>query len=152
MKQNLLIILALVLLCPHTWANVCQQGKRPCMSPTKFKEEQKAFIMQNVQLTPKEAARFFPVYFELQDKKRALKEQAWTLIRTMNVTSASEIQCSRALDAITDVRLQADRLEKTYIVKFKKILSAKKVMMVLKAEIRFHREVIRKAHNNNCPN
>ena len=40
-------------------------------------------------------------------------------------------------------RIAADQLDKTYLGKFKKILSSKKIFLVQRAEMRFHREMIK---------
>ena len=46
-------------------------------------------------------------------------------------------------DKIANNRIAADQLDKTYLGKFKKILSSKKIFLVQRAEMRFHREMIK---------
>lgn len=41
------------------------------LSPAEFRARQKAYITEKAGLTKEEAARFFPLYFELQDKKKS---------------------------------------------------------------------------------
>lgn len=45
------------------------QAQKNKLSKEEFRARQEAFITENAQLTPKEAKEFFPLYFELQDKK-----------------------------------------------------------------------------------
>lgn len=47
------------------------------------------------------------------------------------------------MEGVYDARIAADRLDKIYFAKFKKILSAKKLYLVQKAEMRFHRELLK---------
>ena len=54
------------------------------------------------------------------------------------------------MEGVYDARIASDRLDKTYFVRFKKILSAKKLYLVQKAEMRFHRELLKgMRHNDN---
>ena len=64
------LIALVVLLCgfmPVLWAaDGCDQH----LSREEFRAKQKAFIIEQAGLNKEEAAKFFPVYFELQDKKK----------------------------------------------------------------------------------
>ena len=51
------------------------------MSREEFKVKQQAFLTQRAGLTEEEAKEFFPVYFELQDKKKELNDKAWDVMR-----------------------------------------------------------------------
>ena len=44
---------------------------------------------------------------------------------------------------VCDNRIAADRLDKSYLDRFKKILSNKKIFLVQRAEMRFHREMLK---------
>ena len=50
------------------------------------------------------------------------------------------------MEGVYDARISSDRLDKTYFDKFKKILSCKKIYLVQKAEMRFHRELLKGMH------
>ena len=52
------------------------------------------------------------------------------------------------MEGVYDARIASDRLDKTYFEKFKKILSAKKLYLVQKAEMRFHRELLKGMRHN----
>lgn len=49
---------------------------------------------------------------------------------------------------VYDARIASDRLDKTYFEKFKKILSCKKIYLVQRAEMRFHRELLKGVRDN----
>ena len=115
------------------------------MSPEEFRAKQKAFIIEKAGLTKEEAAKFFPVYFELQDKKKALNDKAWGLIRKGKDDKTTEAQYAEIMEGVYDARIASDQLERTYYEKYKKILSNKKIYMVQKAEMRFHKELLKKA-------
>lgn len=132
----------LFMLLPLTYAtatDICQQR----LTKEEFKARQQAFITEYAQLTETEAETFFPLYFELQERKRELNEEIWNLLKTGNEKNINEKKYEEILEGVYDTRLSIDRLEKSYFEKFKKVLSFKKIYMVQKAEMRFHREVLK---------
>ena len=128
------VIALVVLLCgfmPVLWAaDGCDQ-------------KQKAFIIEQAGLSKQEAAKFFPVYFELQDKKKKLNDESWDLMRKGKDDKTTESQYEEINEKVANNRIAADQLDKTYLSKFKKILSSKKIFLVQRAEMRFHREMIK---------
>ena len=88
-------------------------------------------------------AKFFPVYFELQDKKKKLNDESWDLMRKGKDDKTTEAQYAEINEKVANNRIAADQLDKTYLGKFKKILSSKKIFLVQRAEMRFHREMIK---------
>ena len=69
MKRLFLVLMVSFIGIIGTFA---QDGHRSKMSPEEFRQKQEAFITAKADLTQDEAAKFFPIYFELQEKKRAL--------------------------------------------------------------------------------
>lgn len=116
-----------------------------------FRAKQREFITQCASLTPEEADAFFPLYFELQDRKKELNDEAWKLMKKGERREATEKQYEEMMETMYDTRIAVDRLEKTYYEKFKKVLSFKKIFMVQRAEMRFHREVLRNFGQNDRP-
>ena len=141
------LIILLFIICgfpPLLWAmDGCNQQR---LSPEEFRAKQKAFIIEKAGLNKEEAAKFFPVYFELQDKKKALNDKAWGLLRKGKDDKTTEAQYAEILKGVYDARSASDKLERDYYEKFKKILSNKKIYMVQKAEMRFHRELLKNAN------
>ena len=46
-----------------------QRPERPRMTPEEYRAKQQEFITRHAELTPEESDAFFPLYFELQNKK-----------------------------------------------------------------------------------
>ena len=140
------LIALLVLLCgfmPLLWAaDGCDQH----LSREEFRTKQKAYIIEQAKLTKEEAAKFFPVYFELQDKKKKLNDESWSLMRKGKDDKTTEAQYKEINEKIAENRIAADQLDKTYLGKFNKIPSSKKIFLVQRAEMRFHREMIKGMH------
>ena len=140
------LIALLVLLCgfmPLLWAaDGCEQH----LSREEFRKKQKAYIIEQAKLTKEEAAKFFPIYFELQDKKKKLNDESWNLMRKGKDDKTTEAQYKEINEKIAENRIAADQLDRTYLGKFNKILSSKKIFLVQRAEMRFHREMIKGMH------
>ena len=143
MKKALIILIMVCGLMPRLWAiDGCDQR----LTPEEFRAKQQAFITEQAGLTQEEADKFFPLYFELQDRKKQLNEEAWKLLRQGGKENTSEAQYEEIMDGFYDAKLAVDRLEKTYFEKFQKILSFKKIYMVQKAEMKFHRDLVKGMH------
>lgn len=137
------LIALVVLLCSFVPILLAADGCEQHLTPDEFRAKQKAFIIEQAGLTKEEATKFFPLYFELQDKKKKLNDDSWTLMRKGKEDNATEAQYEEIIGKICDNRIEADRLDKTYLDKFKKILTWKKIFLVQRAETRFHREMLK---------
>ncbi|MEY8707977.1 hypothetical protein AALK94_11700 [Bacteroides faecichinchillae] len=137
------LIALVVLLCGFVPFLLAADGCEQHLTPDEFRAKQKAFIIEQAGLTKEEATKFFPIYFELQDKKKKLNDDSWTLMRKGKEDNATEAQYEEIIGKICDNRIEADRLDKTYLDKFKKILTWKKIFLVQRAETRFHREMLK---------
>ena len=132
----------LFMLLPLTYATATDISQQR-LTKVRLPARQKVFTTASPLRTDAEAEAFFPLYFELQERKRELNEEIWNLLKTGNEKNISEKKYEEILEGVYDTRLSIDRLEKSYFEKFKKVLSFKKIYMVQKAEMRFHREVLK---------
>mgnify|MGYP000538493947 FL=1 len=57
------------------------QAQNTKFSKEEFRNRQKEFFIQQAGLSNDEAQKFFPLYFELQDKKQAYNKEAWQKLR-----------------------------------------------------------------------
>ena len=78
MKKLIVLFIVMCSFIPLSWA---MDGCNQHLSPDEFRAKQKAYITEKAGLTKEEAAKFFPVYFELQDRKKQLNDEAWNLLR-----------------------------------------------------------------------
>jgi hypothetical protein len=108
-----------------------------------FRAGRIAFITEKLKLTPKEAEAFWPLANELQEKKyelnKPLREERQE--QRASQTALTEADYLKIIDANADIRIQEARLNKEYLEKFKKILSAEKIFKYQKAEEDFMRQM-----------
>jgi hypothetical protein len=152
MKKLLILTLMLVMgmACPAPADAQKKAQAQPC-SMEEFRTKQEAFLTEQAELTQDEAARFFPLYFELQDKKKALNDAAFAKARKGKDGNATEKDYEDILDELAQARLACDRLDVEYLGRFKQILSAKKLYFLQRAEMKFHRDLIKIVNQQKKP-
>lgn len=119
------------------------QAQHSHLSKEEFRERQQAFITEKAQLSAKEAQQFFPLYFELQDKKRECNKAAWQKQRKGKEENTTEEEYAQIVEDVIQARIDVDRLDLEYVRKYKRFLSSKKIYLIQKAEMRFHRELLK---------
>lgn len=143
-KMKRLLVLLFVFIGGAT-LSFAYDGYNQHLSPDEFRAKQKAFIIEKANLTQAEADKFFPLYFELQDKKREINDNAWKLMRKGKDDKMTDAQYEEIILQIYDLRIESDKLDKTYYAKYKKVLSPKKIFQIQRAESKFHREILKTA-------
>lgn len=111
-------------------------------NPAKFKADLQQFITIEACLTPHEAAAFFPLYDEMNNKQRVLYDKIRELKR---MKPADEERCKKAIIEIDQLEIEIKQLQSNYHARFLGILPASKLYDVIKAESKFHRQAMRNA-------
>lgn len=110
-------------------------------NPKRFEAEMQQFITVNAGLTPIEAARFFPLFKEMQDKQRMLFEE---MNYYRHIDTSDDKASLRAIKKMDEIDIQMKKLQQQYHLKFCKVLSPGKVVKVLQADEKFHRQAFRR--------
>ena len=137
MKTTVLMIL---MLCTFGVANG-QHKKRPPFNPAKFEADLEQFITVNACLSPSQAASFFPVYRQMMKKQRALFEE---MRRLRMINPKDNEACEEAIRKQDELDIQIKQLQQEYHGRFLMMLPANKVLSIIKAEEKFHRQIFRK--------
>ena len=150
MKKNILkcsmgqilrtTVLMILMLCTFGVANG-QHRKRPPFNPAKFEADLEQFITVNACLSPSQAASFFPVYRQMMKKQRALFDEMRRL-RMINLKDNEA--CEEAIRKQDELDIQIKQLQQEYHGRFLMMLPANKVLSIIKAEEKFHRQIFRK--------
>lgn len=119
------------------------QAQNTKFSKEEFRNRQKEFFIQQAGLSNDEAQKFFPLYFELQDKKQAYNKEAWQKLRQGKNPNTTETEYGKIVEDVIQARIATDELELEYVRKYKQFLLAKKIYLLQKAEMRFHRELLK---------
>ena len=138
MKTQYLLLTLMCMLCLPLNA----QKKEKC-SEEEFQHKKQTYIMQEAGLTAEEAKQFFPIYFELQNKKKAINQEAWKSAHKGNNPETNESEYETIIDNIFNAQQAITELEKEYIQKYRKFISNKKLYMIYRAEIKFNRNMMK---------
>ena len=118
-------------------------------SPEKFQAEMEQFITKEAGLTTEEAAKFFPLFREMQQKQRAIFEKVRKEGFTKPVDDAA---CRKLVERRDANELEQKKIQQLYHQKFFSVISPSKVFDVLIAEERFHRRAFRNWGQGNRQN
>ena len=150
MKKNILkcsmgqilrtTVLMILMLCIFGVANG-QHRKRPPFNPAKFEADLEQFITVNACLSPSQAASFFPVYRQMMKKQRALFDE---MRRLRMINPKDNEACEEAIRKQDELDIQIKQLQQEYHGRFLMMLPANKVLSIIKAEEKFHRQIFKK--------
>ncbi len=150
MKKNILkcsmgkilrtTVLMILMLCTFGVANG-QHRKHPPFNPAKFEADLEQFITVNACLSPSQAASFFPVYRQMMKKQRALFDE---MRRLRMINPKDNEACEEAIRKQDELDIQIKQLQQEYHGKFLMMLPANKVLSIIKAEEKFHRQIFKK--------
>ena len=122
-----------------TFSQLMAQENRK-FSPEKFQAEMEQFITKEANLTPEEAAKFFPLFREMQQKQRAI----FAKVRKEGfVKPVDDASCRKLVERRDANELEQKKIQQLYHQKFFTVISPSKVFDVLIAEERFHRRAFR---------
>ena len=129
----------LLLLCIFFSATLMHaQGK---VDFNRLKAETHRFITQEAGLTTQETARLFPIFDEMRTKQRGYFDR---LRAIHSARPSSEREALEMIERADTYEIQLKQIEQRYHKEMLKVISATKLMRVLEAERRFHRQMFRK--------
>lgn len=150
MKKNILkcsmgqvlrtTVLMILMLCTFGVANG-QHRKHPPFNPAKFEADLEQFITVNACLSPSQAASFFPVYRQMMKKQRALFDE---MRRLRMINPKDNEACEEAIRKQDELDIQIKQLQQEYHGRFLMMLPSNKVLSIIKAEEKFHRQIFKK--------
>ena len=140
-----LLVFAVLMLVVVLGVSAEEQQK---FSPEKFQADLEQYITTEAGLTNEEAAKFFPLYREMQQKQRVVYNKMHELFKLPH----DEASCKRAVQRRDQLEIELKQIAQTYHNKFLRVLPASKVIGTIIAEDKFHRRAFRKlGQQRNAP-
>lgn len=138
----------LVLLVALTTVQLQAQDKRK-FDPNRFQADLEQFITTEAGLNPRQAAAFFPLYRQMQNKQRMLfnKMRCYQHVDTRDQKAAE-----KAIKECDLIDLQMKELQQEYHKKFLKVLPAGVVLNIIRADEKFHRQAFQRMVKHDKPN
>ena len=131
-----IVVSAVLMLMVVLGANAEEQQK---FSPEKFQADLEQFITNEAGLTTEEAAKFFPLYREMQQKQRVVYNKMHELFKLPK----DEASCKKAIQRRDQLEIELKQIAQAYHNKFLRVIPASKVIGTIIAEDKFHRRAFR---------
>ncbi len=127
-----------------------QPNKGGCKHQEQIKAQKVAYLTTKLDLTVQEAQAFWPVYNEYEKKKDDLFDSETELVqKMMQSDNMSDKEMADLTDKYIELEQAESKLAADYHLKFKKVLPAKKVMILYTSSRMFKRELLKQLRN--CP-
>ncbi|WPO78857.1 sensor of ECF-type sigma factor [Flavobacterium sp. KACC 22761] len=123
------------------------QGGKIDEKREKIKAYKVSFLTTELELTPSEAEKFWPIYNAYDDKQFELRHQKMKAYMERldddNINSISEKEAAVVLAQMESTDKELYLLREKYNANLKKILSAKKILKLKKSEDDFNRKLLK---------
>lgn len=148
MSTNRTALLAFTVLLALT-ANAQPPGPPPRLSPEKMKElraQKVAYLTSRISLTPEEAQLFWPVYNKYDEETDALRRELVESDRELRQKgeAMTEAEARAHLDKEVANRQKELDLLRKFQEEGRRLIGAKRMLELSRAERDFHREVVRR--------
>lgn len=107
----------------------------------KIKTLKIAFITEKLNLSEKEAQKFWPIYNSFEEEKSRLREEAYNVRKKTNIETLSEDEAKQLLKEIRAKENKRQAIENDFVDKLTNIISAKKIILLHKIEDDFKRKM-----------
>lgn len=110
------------------------------------KSHKVAFITQELNLTPDEAAKFWPIYNAFEEKQAEIRKQKIKSYKDRQdddlLDKMSEKEAQSALNQMEITEDELHKLRKKFITDLKNVLPAVKILKLKRAEDEFNRKLV----------
>ncbi|WP_426429876.1 sensor of ECF-type sigma factor [Winogradskyella sp. HB-48] len=111
----------------------------------KIKAQKIAFITDKLELTSEEAQQFWPIYNEFEDKVEKIKSEDLRPLKIeMRQGNVSDKRANEILEKLIKAEDEMHNAKQELIVDLKKVLPAKKIIMLQVAEDQFNQKLLDK--------
>jgi len=146
MKRQVILYLSLLFIFSNSIVNAQRNSGHSQDRWEKYRSEKVAFLTSNLELTPAEAEKFWPVYNQMDterwDAQKLRREMEDRVIEAGDAMSDKKvIELTRAF---VESMQKEGALSTKYNEKFLKILPPKKVLKIYKTEKEFRMYIIKK--------
>ena len=136
--KNIILIVLLLWSGVGVWA----QDKLTDEKRKEFDAQKVAFFTQELDLSPAEAAVFWPLYNEMQKKNREIEADMRK--------SFHEVRNAKAIGKMLGYEARLHEVKKEYYQKMIQVVPASKIWKLSDAERKFHRQLFDKLRRESC--
>lgn len=146
MKNYKLLIVSIFLISIASFGQNSPLRERFKEKKEQVKALKVAFITTELNLTPEEAAKFWPIFNAFEDKQQEIKKQKLRALldRTDGnaIDKLSEKEAATLLTQMESTEDELYQLKKKFVASLKGILPATKILKLKKAEEQFSKKLL----------
>lgn len=144
MKNTKFLFLLLFLVSSFSFAQPGKLRERMQQKKEQVKSMKIAYITSELNLTPDEAAKFWPLFNEFEEKQRDIRQDKIKnyIDRSQNSEKLSEKEASTLLNQMETAEEELHQLRKKFVANLKTVLPATKILKLKKAEDEFSKKLL----------
>jgi hypothetical protein len=144
MKRRIVVFTILAIFCAMNIS--AQNVNRQRLDAYKI-----AFFTKRLNLTSREAEKFWPVYNEYQDAKNKIQLERQEINRNFNQNelNMSEIEMTEAGDRLISLEIREATLAQEFHTRIKTILSPVKILRMYQAENQYRQQLLNELRQRN---
>lgn len=142
MREWLLRASCIVIIMMAMLTSAIAQPRGERFSPKEFRAHLEEFISKEAGLTASEGKAIFPIFHEMKEKQFKAQDKIFRLKRNGPASNASDKEFANAIQKIKNLEVEKAETEEEYYKKMCKVIPARKVFLVMRAEDKFHRRMI----------
>ena len=100
-----------------------------------------AFLTEQLELTPSEAQKFWPVYNAFEEQEQVLRKENYKKRKETNVDLLSEQEAKKMIEDMISTEKKKQELRENFIKDLQKFLSSKKIIKLKIAEDQFNKKM-----------
>jgi len=146
MKKYLMMMMTLLITIPMFSQDDFPSKTKPSKEERlkKYESLKVAHITNELDLTPEQAQKFWPIYNKYDSRKKEAREE----MRKKGFSEMTEKEAEMYLQKSHQKRQDAIDLDFQMLEELKGVLSAKQRVMLLKSENKFHRTLVKRYAKN----
>ncbi|WP_296386293.1 sensor of ECF-type sigma factor [Winogradskyella sp.] len=110
----------------------------------RIKAQKTAFITEKLDLSVDEAAKFWPIYNEIESKKEELRKKSSLKRKAKGPDDLTEKEAKALLNEMLDIEDKKHKLNRELVSKLSNVISSKKIMRLMRAEREFDRRLLKR--------
>lgn len=118
----------------------------------RIKAAKVAYLTRELNLTPEEAEKFWPVYNQYNEQREDLRDRIRDLMEESRIRGySSDDKANAALDEMLSIRERELQLERNFRKSMQGILPSRRLVALHQAEREFQKELIRRLQDRREP-
>lgn len=146
MKKYIFLLITLFITSLTSFAQDGPLRERFKQKKEQVKSLKVAFITNELDLTPDEAAKFWPLYNAFEDKQQEIRKQKMKAFMDKkddnSIDKLSEKEAATMLNQMESTEEELYQLKKKFIANLKGVLPATKILKLKKAEEEFSKKLL----------